>query len=51
MGEEPGILLSYKKDVLVNEIKGESIEVKKPESISITFMDLDDTFKTLEFLL
>jgi hypothetical protein len=50
LGEEPGIDISYKKDVLINEIKGEAEEIKTVEKISIVFTDLDDKFKKLEFL-
>lgn len=50
LGEEPGIDISYKKDVLINEIKGEAEEIKTIEKISIIFTDLDDKFKKLEFL-
>lgn len=50
LGEEPGIDISYKKDVLINEIKGEAEEIKTVEKISIIFTDLDDKFKKLEFL-
>ena len=51
LGEEPGIDIIYKKDVILNEIRGEAEEIKKIEKISIVFTDLDDKFKKLEFLL
>jgi hypothetical protein len=51
LGEEPGIDILYKKDVILNEIKGEAEEIKKVEKISIVFTDLDDKFKKLEFLI
>lgn len=51
LGEEPGIDIIYKKDVILNEVKGEAEEIKKIEKISIVFTDLDDKFKKLEFLI
>jgi len=51
LGEEPGIQIDYKKDVILNEVKGEAEEVKKIEKISIVFTDLDDKFRKLEFLI
>lgn len=51
LGEEPGIEIHYKKDVILNEVKGEAEEIKKLEKISIVFSDLDDKFKKLEFYL
>ena len=51
LGEEPGIDIIYKKDVILNEIRGEAEEIKKIEKISIVFTDLDDKFKKLEFLI
>ena len=51
LGEEPGIDIIYKKDVILNEVRGEAEEIKKIENISIVFTDLDDKFKKLEFLI
>jgi hypothetical protein len=51
LGEEPGIDIVYKKDVILNEFLGEAEEVKKVETIAIVFTDLDDKFKKLEFLI
>lgn len=51
LGEEPGIDIIYKKDVILNEVRGEAEEIKKIEKISIVFTDLDDKFKKLEFLI
>ena len=47
LGEEPGIQIDYKNDVILNEVKGEAEEVKKIEKISIVFTDLDDKFRKL----
>jgi len=51
LGEEPGIDVVYKKDVVLNEFLGEAEEVKKVEKVSIVFTDLDDKFRKLEFLI
>ena len=51
LGEEPGIDIVYKKDVILNEFLGEAEEIKKVERIAIVFTDLDDKFKKLEFLI
>ena len=51
LGEEPGIDIIYKKDVIINEILGEAKEFKKIEKIEIVFTDLDDKFKKLQFLI
>lgn len=50
LGEEPGIDIIYKKDVLINELKGEAEEFKAVQKVSIVFTDLNDKFKKLEFL-
>lgn len=51
LGEEPGIDIVYKKDVMINEVTGEAQEFKDINSVSIVFFDLDDKFKKLEFLI
>lgn len=51
LGEEPGIDIIYKKDVILNEFLGEAEEISKVERISIVFTDLDDKFKKVEFLI
>lgn len=50
LGEEPAIKISHKKDVYINELIGESQEIQKMEKISITFTDIDNKIKTVEFL-
>ncbi len=50
LGEEPGIDVHYKKDVMVNEFSGSSEEISGVDKIEIVFFDLDDKFKKLEFL-
>jgi hypothetical protein len=51
LGEEPGIEVVYKKDVMVNEVSGESKEFVDVDRIQIIFTDTDDRFKKLEFIL
>jgi hypothetical protein len=50
LGEEPGIDIIYKKDVMVNEFSGESKEFLGVNKIEIVFTDIDDKFKKLEFI-
>lgn len=49
LGEEPGIEIIYKKDVMVNEFTGESKEFLDIERIQIVFTDINDRFKKIEF--
>jgi len=51
LGEEPGIDVIYKKDVMINEVTGEAQEFKDINSIQIVFFDIDEKFKKLEFLI
>ena len=50
LGEEPGIDVIYKKDVMVNEVTGEAKEFKDISKIQIIFTDTDDKFKKIEFI-
>ena len=50
LGEEPGIEVIYKKDVMLNEVSGEAKEFVDVDKIQIIFTDTDDKFKKLEFL-
>ena len=50
LGEEPGIGVIYKKDVMVNEFSGEAKEFVDVDKIQIVFTDTDDKFKSLEFV-
>ena len=50
LGEEPGIDIVYKKDVMINEFTGEAREFKDIETVCIVFTDTDDRFKKLEFI-
>lgn len=51
LGEEPGIDIVYKKDVMINEVTGEAQEFKDINKISIVFYDTDEKFKKVEFLI
>jgi len=50
LGEEPAIKITHKKDVYINELLGESQEIQTTEKIAITFTDIDNKIKTIEFL-
>ncbi len=50
LGEEPGIDIVYKKDVMVNEVSGEAKEFVDVNKVQIIFTDTDDKFKKLEFI-
>lgn len=49
LGEEPGIDIIYKKDVLINEDTKKAEEFLDIDKISIVFYDTDEKFKKLEF--
>lgn len=49
LGEEPGIQIKYKKDVMINEIKGESQEFEKVDNVEIVFTDDDDKIRKITF--
>jgi hypothetical protein len=51
LGEEPGIDVIYKKDVMVNEVTGRSHEIKDIDKIQIIFTDTNDKFKKIEFII
>jgi len=51
LGERPTLEISYKKDVMVNEVTGESKEFKKLTTVSVIFTDLDDKIKKIEILI
>ena len=51
LGEEPGIDIVYKKDVMVNEYTGEAKEFKDIDKVEIVFTDTDDRFKKLQFVI
>lgn len=49
LGEEPGIDIIYKKDVLINEATMKAEEFVNIDKIEIVYYDTDDKFKKLEF--
>lgn len=51
LGEEPGIDIIYQKDVMINELLGETKEISRVGKVQIVFTDLDDRLKKLEFLI
>ena len=51
LGEEPSVVVNWKKDVMINEVSGTAEEIKAPESVQIVFTDLDDKIKKLEYKL
>jgi hypothetical protein len=51
LGEEPGIDIIYKKDVMINEFTGKAQEFTEIDKIQIVFTDIDDSFKKLEFII
>jgi hypothetical protein len=50
LGEEPGVDIVYKKDVMVTE-SGKSKEFVDIDKVEIVFFDTDDKFKKLEFVI
>lgn len=51
LGEEPGVDVIYKKDVMINEVSGKAQEIKDIDKVQIIFFDTDERFKKLEFLI
>ncbi len=51
LGERPSMEVNYQKDVMVNEISGESKEIKRLESVSVVFTDTDDKIKKIKILI
>jgi hypothetical protein len=49
LGEEPGIDVIYKKDVMINEVTGKAQEIKDIDKFQIIFFDTDERFKKIEF--
>jgi hypothetical protein len=50
LGEEPGIDIVYKKDVMINEVTGDAKEFVDIDKIQIIFTGTDDKFKKIEFI-
>jgi hypothetical protein len=51
LGEVPAIDIIYKKDVMINEVTGKAKEIVDIEKVQIIFLDLDDKFKKIEFII
>jgi threonine aldolase len=51
LGEEPGVDIIYKKDVLINEATNKAEEIVDIDRVQIVFYDTDDKFKKLEFII
>ena len=51
LGEEPGLDIIYKKDIMLNEVTGRAHEIKDIDKVQIVFTDTDDRFKKLEFII
>jgi len=51
LGEEPSVVVNWKKDVMINEVSGNAEEIKVPEYVQIVFTDLDDKIKKLQYRL
>jgi hypothetical protein len=49
LGEEPGIDVIYKKDVLLNETTMVAKEFVNIDKIEIIFYDVDNKFKKMEY--
>lgn len=49
LGEEPGVDVIYKKDVMINEFSGEAKEFLDIDKIQIIYTDIDDKIKKIEF--
>ncbi len=49
LGEEPGVDVIYKKDVMINEFSGEAKEFLDIDKIQIIYTDTDDKIKKVEF--
>lgn len=50
LGEEPGVDIIYKKDVLINEDTKEAKEIMDIDKVEVVFYDMDERFKKLEFV-
>jgi hypothetical protein len=51
LGERPTLDIKYQKDVMVNEVSGESKEFNRLESISVIYTDTDDRIKSLTIVI
>jgi hypothetical protein len=51
LGERPSLDIQYQKDVMVNEVSGESKEIEKLVKVSVVYTDTDDKIKKFEIVL
>lgn len=51
LGERPVLDISYKNDVMLNEVTGKSKEIKTLNKVSVIFTDLDDKIKKIDILI
>ena len=50
LGEEPALKINYEKDAILNEVSGESKEIKKIKSVDVIFTDEYEKIKTIGFI-
>lgn len=50
LGERPTLDITYKKDVMVNEMTAETKEITKLSKISVIYTDTDEKIKKVEIL-
>ena len=51
LGERPTLDVQYQKDVMVNEVSGESKEFNRLTKISVIYTDTDDRIKSLTIMI
>ena len=51
LGERPTIDVTYEKDVMVNEVSGESKEFDRLTKVSVIYTDTDDKIKKVEIII
>jgi hypothetical protein len=51
LGERPSLDIQYQKDVMVNEVSGESKEIEKLVKVSVVFTDTNDKLTKIEFMI
>ena len=50
LGERPTLDVKYEKDVMVNEVSGESKEFNRLTKVSVIYTDTDDKIKKFEII-
>ena len=51
LGERPTLDVKYEKDVMVNEVSGESKEFNRLTKVSVIYTDTDDRIKKYEIII